>query len=118
MKLIESYGTGIRKIFNLYHECSAQPKIEVTTNTFKLILPNMNSAADKAAPVKTEHFTLTQQMKTVLDYLGDYGEIGEAELQELLNVKRTRAYLVARQMCEADLIVALGRGANKKYKLK
>lgn len=119
LKLIESYGTGIRKIFNLYHECSAQPKIDVTPNTFKLTLPNMNStAADKAVPVKTEHFTLTQQMKTVLDYLADYGEIGEEELQELLNVKRTRAYLVARQMCEADLIVALGRGENKKYKLK
>lgn len=28
------------------------------------------------------------------------------------------AILVARQMCDAGLIVALGRGANKKYKIK
>lgn len=118
LKLIESYGTGIRKIFNFYHECSAQPKIEVTPNTFKLILPNMNFFADKAVTARAEHVTLTPQMQTVLDYLADYGEIGEEELQDLLNVKRTRAYLVARQMCEADLIVTLGRGANKKYKLK
>ena len=57
-------------------------------------------------------------MRAVLDYLAEFGEIGEEELQELLNVKRTRAYLVARQLCEADLITAQGRGANKKYRLK
>lgn len=122
LKLIESYGTGIRKIFTLYRECRIQPKIEVTPNTFKLVLPNMNAAAvNQAVPVNAEkagHINITPQMKTVLDYLSEYGELGEEELQELLNVKRTRAYLVARQMCEADLIVASGRGVNKKYRLK
>lgn len=120
LKLIESYGTGIRKIFHLYRECDAQPKIEITPNTFKLILPNRNVEAvvDESVHTQKERFSITPQMKAVLDYLAEYGEIGEEELQELLNVKRTRAYLVARQLCEADLIVALGRGANKKYRLK
>ncbi len=120
LKLIESYGTGIRRIFNLYRECNAQPTIQVTPNTFKVILPNMNTAAiaDESVPTGTAHFKVTPQMKTVLDYLAEYGEISEEELQELLNVKRTRAYLVARTMCEADLIIPLGRGANKKYRLK
>ncbi|MDE5933126.1 MAG: putative DNA binding domain-containing protein [Lachnospiraceae bacterium] len=120
LKLIESYGTGIRKIFHLYRECSAQPKIEVTPNTFKLILPNRNreAAVDESVHMQKEHFSVTPQMRAVLDYLAEYGEIGEEELQELLNVKRTRAYLVARQLCEADLITAQGRGANKKYRLK
>ncbi len=36
LKLIESYGTGIRKIYARYRDCAAQPRIEVTTNTFKL----------------------------------------------------------------------------------
>ncbi len=119
LKLIESYGTGIRKIFSLYRECGIQPKIEVTPNTFKLILPNMNAASvvDESIPVNAAQFNITPQMKMVLDYLSEYGEIGEEELQELLNVKRTRAYLVARQMCEAGLIVTMGRGVNKKYKL-
>ena len=120
LKLIESYGTGIRKIFQLYSECGAQPRIEVTPNTFKLILPNRNMEAVVYESVRAqdEHFSVTPQMKAVLDYLAEYGEMKEEELQELLNVKRTRAYLVARQMCEADLIVATGRGANKKYRLK
>ena len=118
LKLIESYGTGIRKIFSVYRECAAQPKIEVTPNTFKLILPNMNAdmTGRENDLSKAEQVHVTPQMKRILDYLSEYEEIGEEELQELLNVKRTRAYLVAKQMCEAGLIAAEGRGVNKKYK--
>lgn len=57
-------------------------------------------------------------MKTVLDYLAEYGEMTDEDLQELLNVKKTRAYLLARQMRENGLIEVVGRGAEKKYKLK
>lgn len=120
LKLIESYGTGIRRIFALYQECAVQPRIEVTPNTFKLVLPNMNTAAapsEQPRPVLTGA-VITPQMKTVLDYLHEYGEISDEELQELLSVKRTRAYLVARQMCESGLISVSGRGTEKRYKLK
>ena len=37
------------------------------------------------------------------------------DLQELLNVKKTRAYLIARQMSESGLINIVGRGTGKKY---
>ena len=57
-------------------------------------------------------------MKIVLDYLAEYQEMTEEELQELLNIKKTRAYLLARQMSENGLIDIIGRGAEKKYKLK
>ena len=51
-------------------------------------------------------------------YLAEYQEMTEEELQELLNIKKTRAYLLARQMSENGLIDIIGRGAGKKYKLK
>ena len=41
---------------------------------------------------------VTPQMKAVLGYLNEYGELSDEELQELLNVKRTRAYLLMRQI--------------------
>ncbi|MFQ6817783.1 MAG: RNA-binding domain-containing protein [Blautia sp.] len=122
LKLIESYGTGIRKIYTLYKGCAAQPRIEVTTNTFKLILPNMNAnmntAANETIPAANEGTStvITPQMKTVLDYLAEYGEMTDQDLQELLNIKKTRAYLLARQMHENGLIEIIGRGAAKKYK--
>ena len=42
----------------------------------------------------------------------------DEELQELLNIKKTRSYLLARQMNEEGLIEIVGKGAGKKYKLK
>lgn len=122
LRLIEAYGTGIRKIYTLYKDCAIQPRIEVTPNTFKLILPNMNANIEKPEPVSIKANAalqnLTPQMKTVLDYLAEYGEMTDEELRELLNVKKTRAYLLARQMNENGLIEIAGRGAEKKYKLR
>lgn len=124
LKLIESYGTGIRRIYKLYENNSVKPHIEVTPNAFKLILPNTNykNIIKVVEHIKEEKklktSKITPQMKVVIDYLSEYGEIGEEELQELLNVKRTRAYIIARQMIEQGLIECSGRGANKRYYLK
>lgn len=110
LKLIEAYGTGIRRIYKLYENCSAQPCIEVTHNTFKMIIPNMNVAE----PLETKIY-LTPQKQQILNSISKNGQITEAEIMELLGVKRTRAYTVAKQMCDEKLIVAVGRGTNKKY---
>ena len=113
LRLIESYGTGIRKIYRLYRECSEQPRIEVTPNTFKIVLPNMNMAIRQEDPRETPK----RQQKIVLDYIEKHGAITESEIQKLFEVKRTRAYMIAKQMCEEGLITAIGRGKDKKYVL-
>ena len=115
LNYIESYGTGIRRIFALYENCAAKPEIEVTTGTFKMILPNMNQ--EKAA-VSNDAHALKNQWQTVIDYLTEHGEMTAAELQTLLSIKRTRAYTLAKEMEEAGLILVSGRGENKKYRLK
>lgn len=122
LRLIESYGTGIRRIFKLYENYPVQPVIEVTSNAFKIVLPNMNAngAIVESAPetaAKTSA-VITPQMQTVISYLTEYDEMTDNDLQELLNIKKTRAYLLARQMNENGLIEIVGRGAAKKYKLK
>lgn len=110
LHLIESYGTGIRRIYNLYAGCSEQPRIEVTSNTFKIVLPNMNCAGNK----KYDN-GITPQMQKILDYIDEKGQIFEIEIQELLGLKKTRAFTLAKQMRDAGLIKAVGRGNEKKY---
>lgn len=110
LKLIEAYGTGIRRIYKLYENCSMQPCIEVTQNTFKMILPNMNSADSKS---KNSH--ITPQKEQILDSISRNGQITEDEIMELLGVKKTRAYTLAKEMCDEKLMVCEGRGVNKKY---
>lgn len=118
LRLIESYGTGIRKIYARYQGDAAQPRIEVTPNTFKLVLPNRNAHGPAAPTSEKPPVVLTAQMKTVLAYLAEYGEMTDEELQDLLNIKKTRSYLLARQMKEYGLLESIGRGAAKKYRLK
>lgn len=110
LKLIEAYGTGIRRIYKLYENCSVQPRIEVTHNTFKMILPNMSVTAPSP-----DHTPLTPQKKQILDFISHNGQITEIEIMDLLGVKKTRAYTLAKQMCDEKLIVSVGRGVNKKY---
>ena len=110
LHLIESYGTGIRKIYNMYANCSEQPRIEVTSNTFKIILPNMNR------PIAKESGTVvTIQLQKILDYIEENGQITELEIQELLGLKKTRAFMLAKQMRDKNLIRVVGRGTEKKY---
>lgn len=110
LHLIESYGTGIRKIYNLYANCPEQPRIEVTSNTFKIILPNMNRVTAK------ESVTIaTTQMKKILDYIEENGQITDIEIQELLGLKKTRAFTLAKQMRDEGLIKVVGRGTEKRY---
>ena len=110
LHLIESYGTGIRRIYNLYAECSVQPIIEVTPNTFKMILPNRNTALGKDSKP-----ALTPQKQKVLDFIEEHGGISDREIEALLGLKKTRAFTVAKQMRDEGLIQAVGRGDNKKY---
>lgn len=109
LKLIEAYGTGIRRIYKAYDNCLAQPRIEVTHNTFKLILPNMNATPSHGK------INLTGQKEQILDFVSSNGQITEAEIMDLLNIKKTRAYIIAKQMCDDGLIIAVGRGVDKRY---
>lgn len=110
MKLVEAYGTGIRRILKLYENCSVQPSIVVTHNTFKMILPNMN--ATNSFP-KTDY--LTPQKEQILNFASHNGQIAETEIMELLGIKKTRAYALVKQMYNENLLIPIGRGTSKKY---
>lgn len=96
-----------------------QPKIEVTPNTFKIILPNRNTNPEKAPEPKAEKEPRKSaaQLQNVINYLERNGEATETEIQELLNVKRTRSYLLMRHLQEAGLVTVQGRGARKRYSI-
>lgn len=112
LRLIESYGTGIRRIYKLYENCPSQPSIEATTNAFKIILPNMNEHSTELASKP-----VTDQMRKVLDFIEAHGQATDAEIEQLLDIKHTRAYNLTKEMCDLNLIKASGRGKTKKYSL-
>lgn len=144
LRFIESYGTGIRRIYSLYRDCGKQPEIFVTSNSFRIILPNVNAADRELSYIQGASFVrepvyesilqretgrkamvkkpagpaVTGQMKKVLSFISENGAITPEEVQALLDIKTTRAYIVMRQLTEAGMVEAIGRGGNKKYVLK
>lgn len=117
LRLIESYGTGIRRIYALYKDCKKQPEIIVTPNTFKFVLPNVNYyTADNT----DESFqrALTEQQKKIIQLIDENGEITEENVQRLLDVKRTRAYILLKELRDMGIIEVRGRGQNKTYFMK
>lgn len=111
LKYIESYGTGIRKILSLYSDSSVKPTIIVTPNSFRISLPNRNSGNVVKAAVP-------KQYQAVIDYLNEHDSMTEEELQELLNIKRTRAYNLYKKMESEGYIKVSGRGTGKIITLK
>ena len=112
LRLIESYGTGIRRIYRLYENCPVQPEIEVTGNAFRMVLPNMNFAPDDSLSQGTD---ITPQMKKVLSYISEHAQITDEEVRSLLGVRKTRAFDLMKQMCNMGLVEAEGRGSEKRY---
>ena len=111
LKYIESYGTGIRKILSLYSDQENKPEITITPNSFRLSLPNRNIGNSAKQDIPSQY-------QTVIDYLKDNGSMTEEELQELLGIKKTRAYNLYKAMEKDGFIAVLGKGAEKKIILK
>lgn len=117
LRLIESYGTGIRKIFNLYGKSYLQPRIEVTPNTFKIVLPNMNIRQKPlvVSEGKMRMPEINKQQQEILEFIELNGQITESEVRDIFDVGKTRAYMIMREMCEMGLVVVKGRGQSKRY---
>ena len=58
---------------------------------------------------------LTEQMVTILDYISENGEITLEEIQNLLNIKETRTYVIMKQLINSGKVEKIGRGKSQKY---
>jgi len=119
---IEAYGTGVQKIHEMYTDSEEPVRIEVTPNTFKMILPNKNENRRKRLDFEVVQepkisFGTHAQIKLIRTQIQRSGFITDEEVQNLLGVKKTRAFILMRQMLDAGLVEVQGRGAGKKYSL-
>ena len=119
---IEAYGTGVWKIHEMYADFDEPVRIEVTPNTFKMILPNQNTSRRKELGFEIVQepkisFGTQEQIKLILTQIRRSGFATDEEVQNLLGIKKTRAFILMRQMLGAGLVEVQGRGADKKYSL-
>lgn len=120
LRLIESYGTGIRRIFHLYKGCPVPPEIHVPSHAFRLVLPNQNRNPSELSQSSTgaPQAGRNPQQLMILKAIQENGFITEPQVMELLHVKKTRAHTILREMLHSGLLVATGRGVTKKYLIR
>jgi len=107
LQLIEAYGTGIMKIFEAYKTSLAQPKIEVTPNVFKMILPNLNSVPTVTAATTPEEI--------IIQYVKDNGSINRKQAESILTLSQTAAGKILRKMVEQEELTREGHSRNVRY---
>ena len=119
LRMIEAYGTGIRRIFALYKHCLEEPRINATGNSFKITLFNMNHQRNRIIPANEDLIAkrVNPQEELIINYLQEHGEVIGEEVQELLGVKKTRAFVITKQLVDKGLVKITGRGASRKITL-
>ena len=115
LQLIEAYGTGMPKIMNAYTETELKPKIEVSSNVFKITLPNRNTGANHT---ETLVGTLKSEEKRILDFIGSHGHIVRSDVDRLLDVSQATANRILKRMVAEGLIYQDGNGRKTKYRRK
>lgn len=88
--VIESYGTGIRRIYDLYSENEIQPEIQVAKNTFKIILPKIKNKID--AKNNSEFDLNFNNSDEVIAYYKKHNGISIDKIMSMTGLKKSSAY--------------------------
>lgn len=123
LRLIEAYGTGILKINESYSDSVVKPSIEVTSNAFKIILPNLNYAKENDNKTGEVMRPLTGKSKkenrveTVVSLCQKNGFVVRKDLEQALHISQATAILLLRGMVADGLLVKRGMAKNLRYYL-
>lgn len=112
LHLIEAYGTGLGKILKAYEGTVQTPVITTTKNSFKIILPNVNTEETEPEISVTDQ---DDREKAVLEYMKEHHEITRADVEKLLGTSTSTASRVIRKLVESGQITAKGKTRNARY---
>jgi ATP-dependent DNA helicase RecG len=107
LKLIEVYGTGIPKIIESYGDSVAIPSFEETTNTFRVVLPQVPMPSG----------AVSSEERKVLSMFGQTDTITRRDAEQTLGISKTAAFSILSEMVDKKRITISGKGRGTKYHL-
>ncbi len=117
LNLIEAYGTGVSKIVESYEGASVQPLFEVSENTFKVTLPNMNfqNAEERLSKNAENEKADSSKEEQVLSFAKSHGEFTRKDIENLLKISQTTAGRILKKLTANGLVLQKGDGKNTYY---
>lgn len=128
LRLIEAYGTGLKKIMAAYADEEEKPIIETTKNSFKVTLPNINAKynADIRVTPREEvsgSFPVSDDGKKyddeyiIRELARSRGKITRSDVEKQLEVSASTASRILRRMVKNKILVQCGQARSTKYTL-
>ena len=99
-------GIGIPRIMGLYKDNITQPKIEISTNVFKITLPIIENEGTDSA-----------EARAVLKLFENMGLNARSDVKSAIGVPRSRAGAILSGLVSDGRLKVVGTGRNTKYKL-
>ncbi|MDR1041178.1 MAG: putative DNA binding domain-containing protein [Deltaproteobacteria bacterium] len=106
----EGYGLGIPRIFEAYDDCPLTPKILVSKNVFRMILPNTYTVTPKN-PVRG----LPSPEETLMRTVYEQGSINLIQAGRILGLSQSSTSLVLDKMIELGKLKRKGESDNLQY---
>ena len=110
LKMIERFGTGIRRIGEAYNDYLEKPRFHVTDNMIKVILPI----------IEENNNGLEENERIVLKYLKDHGSLkmSSSEVAKAVGLGKTKIVAIMGKLVDAGYVEKNGMGRGTKYKAR
>ncbi len=129
MNIMEHWGSGIPRIIRRCRELGLdEPELIEIAGSFRINLfrfsdkTRVGKSTDKVRistdKVRINTDTLHDKYKKIIHYTEEKGTITNKEVQNLLNVKDSRALKILRELVEAGILKKEGKLKGSYYKLK
>lgn len=106
LSIIESFGTGIRRIKNAYRDSRKNPSFKIFDNSIEVKLPVISSVDDLSDDEMIVFKTLENRSLSS-SFIADETGFGKNKVLNLL-----------KDLIERDYVIKIGRGRGTKYSLK
>lgn len=102
---MEAYGTGIPRIMGLYRSSVEKPRIETSTNVFKITLPRMSTVE------------LDPEMEKVISNYSSGDVFTRADLERTFGFSRSHSYELIKELLMKGIVEQIGTGRGTSYRL-
>ncbi len=112
LKLVESYGTGIKRMKALYKGNPCQPLFESAPGAFKTTLFNLNYDGGQHT---ISAYQPDVEKENVMNLVKRQGSITRKDVEKELGIGATKAYSILTGMCEAGFLIMKKAGNRTQY---
>lgn len=110
LELIESYGTGIHKIFESYSESVHKPEIQPAPASFVVILPKFTSHDGVISHEDPQ--------QVILKLITEKGEVARIDIESGLSIPKHTAVKLLNELLEQKRIKKSGMGKAVRYYIR